>query len=184
MLCEKCKKNEATFYYHENVNGKEKTYKLCSDCAKELEKSGEIESLDPDKYIGTFGSFFDDFANPFKSMGKLLGGFFGDALPERSNLSAGKKCPSCGMTLGEFASTGMAGCPDCYTAFEAELEPTISRVQGKTEHIGRAPAGMREKITLRHKIEELESERAEAVKAENYERAAQIRDELKRLRGE
>ena len=44
MLCEKCKKNEATFYYHENVNGNEKNYRLCADCAKELEKSGELKT--------------------------------------------------------------------------------------------------------------------------------------------
>ena len=36
MLCEKCKKNEATFYYHENVNGNQKNYRLCADCANRV----------------------------------------------------------------------------------------------------------------------------------------------------
>lgn len=184
MLCEKCKKNEATFYYHENVNGKQKTYKLCSGCAAELEKSGELGIINHEKYFDSLGSFFDDFSSPFKSLDKLLGGFFGDSGLLASKTDRQKKCPTCGMTLDEFASTGMAGCPDCYTAFEKELAPSISRVQGKSEHVGRAPAGMREKIEKRHRIELLERERKEAVKEENYERAAEIRDELKRLRGE
>ena len=42
MLCEKCKKNEATVFYRENVNGKEKNYSLCQKCAEKLEKKGEI----------------------------------------------------------------------------------------------------------------------------------------------
>ena len=42
MLCERCKKKDATFYYHENVNGAEKTYSLCRDCADEMEKRGEF----------------------------------------------------------------------------------------------------------------------------------------------
>jgi len=35
---------------------------------------------------------------------------------------------------------------------------------------------------VKQKIEALEQERLEAVKNENYERAAEIRDELKKLR--
>lgn len=184
MLCEKCGNKEATFYYHENVNGKQKTYRLCADCAAELEKSGEISTLNPEKYLDSFGSFFEDFTNPFKSMDKLFSGFFGESGLLGTRSAEEKKCPTCGMTLSEFVESGMAGCPDCYSAFSKELEPTISRVQGKKEHVGRVPAGMREKIDLKHRIKDLEHERADAVKAENYERAAEIRDELKRLRGE
>ena len=187
MLCEKCNKNEATFYYHENVNGKQKTYRLCADCAEELEKSGEIESVNTDKIFDSFGGFFEDFANPFKSMDKLFSGFFGGSLlgsGQSARSAEEKKCPGCGMTLREFSESGMAGCPECYAAFSKELEPTITKVQGKSAHVGRAPAGMREKIDLKHRIDELERERKEAVRDENYERAAEIRDELKRLRGE
>ena len=42
MLCEKCKKNEATNFYHENVNGRIRTMRLCGDCAKALEETGEL----------------------------------------------------------------------------------------------------------------------------------------------
>lgn len=186
MLCEKCNKKEATFYYHENNNGKKKTYRLCADCAAELEKCGEIETVNPDKIFDSLGGFFEDFASPLKSMNKLFSDFFGGSslLEEASRPTEDKKCPTCGMTLKEFAETGMAGCPDCYTAFAKELEPTIMGVQGSRAHIGRAPAGMRERIDQKHRIDELEKERKEAVKAENYERAAEIRDELRRLRGE
>ena len=67
MLCEKCGKNEATFYYKENINGTEKAYHLCADCAKKLEESGEIRSFD--------GNFFDSM-NKIFSGDNLFGSLF------------------------------------------------------------------------------------------------------------
>ena len=182
MLCEKCRKNEATFYYHENVNGQTKTYRLCADCANAMTESGELKEFDTDKYFEEFDSFFKD---PFKSMDNLLSGFFGG---ERSALASGadkadeKSCPGCGMTLREFAANGGIGCPRCYEAFEAELAPTVSRVHGRGSHVGRAPSKFRDRIDRKRRIESLEAEQREAIKNENYERAAEIRDELKKLR--
>lgn len=34
-------------------------------------------------------------------------------------------CGACGLTLKEMMRTGMAGCPACYTAFAAVLEPVL-----------------------------------------------------------
>ncbi len=182
MLCERCKKNEATFYYHENVNGTEKTYSLCHACADELEKKGEF------KKFGGFGSEFDSFESlfahdPFEHIDNLFGSLFAPAktrqLAERGNA---KKCPLCGMTLSDFAREGKAGCPTCYDTFADELEPTIGRIHGRTAHSGRVPGKLREKNELKNKIRALEAEQKEAIKTENYERAAEIRDELKNLR--
>ncbi|MBQ3706923.1 MAG: UvrB/UvrC motif-containing protein [Clostridia bacterium] len=188
MLCEKCKKNEATYYFHENVNGRERTFRLCDDCAAAMQEKGELPEIGTDRFFEDFDSFFEDsiFANPFRTVGNLLGGFFGGdrALTsgERGKKEE-KKCPGCGTTLREFAQRG-AGCPKCYETFEAELAPTVSRAHGGSEHTGRVPLKYRDRIERKHRIEALEAERAEAVKNENYERAAEIRDELKALREE
>jgi len=117
-------------------------------------------------------------ADPFKSMNTILSGFLGG-----SKQSAEKRCPMCSTSFKEFASSGMAGCPQCYETFARELAPTVSKLHGKSAHYGRVPAKFREKLDLKNKIEALEKEREEAVRNENYERAAQIRDELKDLRG-
>ena len=185
MLCEKCAKNEATYYYHENVNGKTKTWRLCPSCADAMTKSGVLREFDADRYCEEFDSFFKD---PFRSMDNLLAGFFGG---ERSALGSGEKkggadektCPGCGMTLGEFARRGQIGCPRCYETFEKELAPSISRATGtRTPYAGHAPAKFRDRIERRRRIESLEAEQKEAVRREDYERAAEIRDELKKLR--
>lgn len=182
MLCEKCKKNDASFYYHENVNGKEKTFHLCSKCAEEMEKSGEISTVDMDEVFDGFDSFFGDgfLGSTWNSMDNLLSGFFGGK--ERSLASGEKKCPTCGKTLRELASTGAVGCADCYETFADELKPVISGNNRRNGYKGHAPSRLKEKIERREQIKSLEEEQKTAVKNENYERAAEIRDQLKALR--
>lgn len=183
MLCEKCGKKEATFYYHENINGTKKTYSLCGDCAKELEKAGEFGKFGG--FSPEFGKFESLFANdPFEPMDNLFGSLFA---PVRTRQPAerqrAKRCPLCGMTLADFAREGKAGCPTCYGTFAEELEPTIGRIHGRTSHSGRVPEKIREKNALADRIHALETEQKEAIRTENYERAAEIRDELRELRG-
>ena len=190
MLCERCKKKEATFYYHENVNGTEKTYSLCRDCADELKKSGEL---------GKFGSIGTEFApfeslfahDPFEDIDNLFskqeifGSLFAPAKTRQlAERGSAKKCPLCGMTLSDFSRDGKAGCPTCYDTFADELEPAIGRIHGRTAHSGRAPSKFREKTELKNRIRALEAEQKEAIRTENYERAAEIRDELRTLRGQ
>lgn len=183
MLCERCKKNEAVFYYRENVNGQEKKYSLCRDCAEELKKSGELKF--GDDMIDTMFSK-NPFGEAFEHLDSLFGSLFEpakEALPNGSQGGAAQKhCPTCGATLADIAKTGRVGCPDCYAEFEKELMPTIGRIHGCTKHTGRAPKEYREQMEKKRRIETLEAEQKEAIAAENYERAAEIRDELKTLR--
>lgn len=178
MLCEACKKNEATFYYQENVNGVKKTYRLCRSCADAMTASGEIGQFDAEKYFASSPLGTSLFG---ESLASLL---FGTGEGKPGTALSEKACSGCGMTLREFARDGMAGCPQCYTDFEDELAATIRRVQGKSSHTGRVPAKRKEMQDLRQKIADLESEQKKAIAAEDYERAAQIRDELKKLRAD
>ena len=34
MKCEKCGKNEASYFYRENINGRRRELHLCEDCAR------------------------------------------------------------------------------------------------------------------------------------------------------
>ncbi|MBR1891105.1 MAG: hypothetical protein IJ811_01255 [Clostridia bacterium] len=40
-------------------------------------------------------------------------------------------CPVCGRTYRQFSSGLLLGCPHCYKAFERQLIPFVSSVQGK-----------------------------------------------------
>ena len=184
MLCEKCKKNDATYYYHENINGSERTFRLCGDCAKKMEETDELPKLSADRYFEDLDAFFEA---PFQSMNSLFSGFFGGdrALGSGTKSEGGteKKCEACGTTLREFVNRG-AGCPKCFETFADEVKPAITGGRNRTDYAGHAPSKFRGRIENKRRIEALVAEQREAVKNEDFERAAEIRDELRRLRGE
>ena len=100
---------------------------------------------------------------------------------QRSPKNPDKKCPKCGITLGEFRKRGRLGCPHDYEAFADELGPLLEKIHGSQQHRGRAPARSKKRLTHRQKVEALRRELDEAVRSEKYETAASLRDRLKRL---
>ena len=50
-----------------------------------------------------------------------------------------KACKICGHRLSEFYNTFMLGCPDCYKAFEPEINESLKKVQAQSFHTGKTP---------------------------------------------
>ena len=99
----------------------------------------------------------------------------GDAARTRALAS----CTGCGVSFTEFRKTGTLGCPACYDSFQPMLGQVIERAQaGGTAHVGRAPKAAAEVELRRVRREKLMRELETAVTAEQYERAARLRDEL------
>ncbi len=172
MKCEKCGKNEATVYYRESVNGQTKSWSLCGDCFADMQQSGQIKMETANFWKDPFEDFFsNDFFQTLMapSVGRLASG-------------GRKKCSLCGSTLEDIVSEGKVGCPKCYEVFENELEDSVRRIHGTGRHTGRAPGKFKEKFEQKKKESELEKQLKEAVKAERFEDAARLRDELKALR--
>ena len=168
MLCQHCKKNEATTHVKTMINGEYAEYRLCPECAHEL----------------GYDSMFPDFSADF---GGLLSSFFSNALPA---ISGATHCDTCGSTLNDIKRTGKVGCADCYDTFFSELMPTIRNVHGNTEHKGKRP-GVIEYTVNEDKTDEksdrltqLKDELKQAIADEKFERAAQLRDEIKELEGQ
>jgi protein arginine kinase activator len=98
-----------------------------------------------------------------------------------------KACPMCGITFFEFRNQGRLGCPHDYVHFEKELEPLIINIHGASEHTGRVPtqasaggppARGTEELT---QVIGLRREMKEAIACEDYEKAKDNRDEIRRL---
>jgi len=91
-------------------------------------------------------------------------------------------CPGCGLTILEFRQSGILGCPACYDAFQPDLGTLIARSQaGATHHVGRAPKRATGSVERGVRRARLMQELVAAVAAEQYERAARIRDRLHAL---
>ena len=161
MLCQRCHKNNVTVHIKQVVNGEVSERLLCQECA-EKEK---------------VGSFFTGGAD------SLLSGFFSDSILGLTGITEKKSCPLCHSTRSDLARTGRAGCAECYNVFSEELAKMIYGIHGNTTHLGTAPGKHVEELTRRDEIEALKKEQEEAVLKEDYERAAEIRDKIKKLEG-
>jgi protein arginine kinase activator len=61
------------------------------------------------------------------------------------------------------------------------LLPLLQQIHGHVEHAGRTPAGRPLDGSQRHRLGELRTALDEAVRGEDYERAALLRDEIRSL---
>ena len=93
-------------------------------------------------------------------------------------------CPRCGMAREEFRKTGRLGCPDCYNTFMAELAMAIKAMHHSTQHVGKIPAREGVQTRIKSQIARLQKELESAVAREEYEKAAQIRDQINETRSQ
>ncbi len=166
MNCQQCEK-QAVFHITELETGEVREVHLCEDHARAYLNQSE----------GDHGHDEDAPGGPLT--GPLTVGQTADELAVLDK----KACEMCGITFFEFRNLGRLGCPHDYTQFEKELEPLIANVHGATRHTGRRPD--RTGTDLPESTEELTSviglRRAmqDAIVAEDYEIAKQIRDAIR-----
>lgn len=173
MLCEKCNKNIANVYLKNNVNGNITENYLCSSCANEV--YGKYDKYDKyDKNTNIFNGLNNDFVADvfnmfdFNKMSHALAG-------------ARNVCPLCGSNFSQITQTGKVGCGECYKTFKNELEPNVMRIHGRAIHTGKIPKNMSLKISNKRKAEELNIKLKKCISEQNFEEAAEIRDEIKKL---
>ncbi len=91
------------------------------------------------------------------------------------------KCPRCGFTQADFKKSGRLGCPECYSTFAEGLAGLLKTMHKGTRHTGKAPEALRATRENADRLKTLQNKLAKAIKDENYEQAAQLRDEIKQL---
>lgn len=151
MLCQRCKKNEATYNYVETINGNRFESHLCSFCYAEL--SGELNShANSDIWAGLF-------SEPVKRE---------------------KKCPVCGTKFSDYERTGLLGCPNCYDIFRKELLPSIQRIQGRVNHVGKGDKNFDE-LGLHRRLKSLQEQLEVALKERRYAEAGRINAQINEI---
>ncbi|MGC8743795.1 MAG: UvrB/UvrC motif-containing protein [Verrucomicrobiia bacterium] len=159
MLCSICKQKQATVHLTKIIGDKMHKIDLCEDCAK---KQGLTEgALDVTEFL--FG--FDETSPSSES-------------EETVEL----KCPACGYTQSHLKKTGRLGCAECYNTFAEGLEGILKSMHKGSRHVGKVPRAQQSGKTIAEKIKKLQEELERAVAIEDFERAAVLRDEIKRIR--
>ena len=160
MLCDVCKCNDASVFLTQILEGKMQKVNLCDACSKEKGVQ------DPTGF----------------ALADLLLGI--GAAEEIEKGSATQKCPVCGFTQADFKKTGRLGCSACYRTFAEGLESLLKAMHKGTEHVGKLPERAARQMQLNDKMRALNDNLEKAVAEENYEIAASLRDQIKRLEHE
>ena len=161
MKCENCGKNEVTFVYQSNINGQVTEKHLCAECAEKLGYTQKIAAHSQRMMQNFFGnsffgnSFFDDFFSPMPS---LMG---------RRNWLL----------------------EDPFDDFFTDM-PALSAAPAQQEQANQKQAddlvGKEEqnRFAYLRQMNALKMEMKKAVHQENFERAAELRDQIRQLEAE
>ncbi|MCC5910777.1 MAG: UvrB/UvrC motif-containing protein [Clostridiaceae bacterium] len=162
MVCQQCNERKATVHMTKILQGKKEEIHLCEQCAQEKETL--------------------NFENSF-SIHNFLAGLLDGTTGTPFNPQYAKEiqCSECGHSYDRFKQVGKLNCSQCYQQFKQKLIPLIRKVQGNVRHTGKVPKRAGGIIQLKRELKDLRSRLAAAVEEQEFERAAELRDEIKAL---
>ena len=161
MVCDNCGSTDAVVHLTQIVNNQMSTHRLCEKCAAEkgLEATPEPVNFPLTDFLAQMGSDSGPGAEPAQSA-----------------------CPFCGLTFDDFRETGRLGCPQCYETYAPQLHRLLRRVHGGTQHVGKVYLPPDPSASdLERRLEGLRRKLHRAVEAEDFEHAAELRDEIRSL---
>jgi protein arginine kinase activator len=170
MTCDICGKKKATVHLTEIVDEQLSEMHLCEECARQ--KSTQMEQQ--------FG------------LADLLAGLSDTSKPisakegEKSVL----KCSRCDLPYEDFRKFGRLGCGECYTSFKEHLTGLLRKIHGSNKYLGKTPARYQggpvahetdEAVALlpSEDLADLKHQLHSAIAAEDFEKAALIRDKIR-----
>lgn len=157
MVCCVCKDKEAKVHLTQIVGDKVQKVDLCEGCAAQ-------------KGVNDQTAF---------SLADLLLGLGASQEMEQASGGSDLKCPNCGFTQADFKKAGRLGCSECYVTFNEGLEALLKTMHKATKHQGKVPQAFQHCRDLAERLKSLQKKLEKAVADEDFEQAAQMRDEIK-----
>ncbi len=163
MVCDNCGEAGAVVHFTQVVNNETKTSHLCERCATEKGLQTKIPSTN---------LLLADF---LAKMG-------GDEPLSPGGPQEELTCPFCGLSTADFKEVGRLGCPQCYSTFEEYLRGLLRRIHGGTQHVGKVYLPPDPSASEKEKrLEALRRTLVRAIDSEDFERAAELRDQIRTL---
>jgi len=170
MLCERCKKNEASIHLSEIIKNMKSEIHLCEICANEVGLNAKISN----------------FSLSIPEMLTVLN------VDEISDYKDDKYCTTCGSSFMDYKRDGKLGCPECYNNMSEFIEPVITGRHGEKRHIGKSPlynkntyysdSDLVNSKVNDENVGDLQAQLDSAVDDERYEDAAILRDKIRDLK--
>ena len=164
MTCDECGDGEAVVHLTQIENNEMRVVHLCESCAAErgLDTGSEPAGLPLTDFLAEM------------STGNA------PAAP-----SPTERCGFCGLSFADFREVGRLGCPQCWATFAPHLRGLTRRIHGDAVHRGKVylppdpTASERER-----RLDTLREQLDRAIGAEDFERAAELRDEIRTMETE
>jgi protein arginine kinase activator len=162
LTCDVCNNEEATIHIRQIAGEQSVDMHLCERCAA---LRGINAGEDPSD----------------TSISGLLTGLVESGKKRKGQR---KVCPVCGTTVELIRKKASLGCHECYTVFAREIRDVIGKMYGRVSHKGKLPRRMKDYKTLLIDVESLKRRLEAALRTEDYEEAARLRDQIADLRGQ
>ena len=162
MKCDVCKEGEASVHLTQIISGTMHKIDLCEACAKAKGVSDPTGFSMTDHLLG------------------LGHAETGAATPSAAEL----RCPGCGMTQSDFKKSGRLGCSRCYTTFAEGLQALLRSMHKGEQHVGKSPTHHARDLAATEQLKALRHDLEQAIAAENFEGAARLRDQIRKLEQE
>jgi protein arginine kinase activator len=157
MVCQICMKHSAVYHVQKIMSSKTVLIHLCKECAD--------QTLEEELTNG-----FDD------KLHNLLEGLIRSKDNDKRS-TVHLKCQFCGTALRDVQNNKPMGCPHCYTTFSEYL-------MKETGLDGQAFSKQRYSNRVIKGLNTMKKELKEAIEAEDFEKAASLRDKIRQFEKE
>ena len=194
FLCQQCGARGAAILVAGNDD--EKDVRLCLECAREraqdddffaeiVARVEEMEADDADFEHDETEIGDELFESDDQTRERLDEAEVWEPIETSKSENWAARCV-CGTTWEKIREEGRVGCAQCYETFRESLASVMGRVQNGPHHVGKFPraAAKRERHqdNLRkrgaHALEMFKKRLETAVKEQNFEEAARLRDRI------
>jgi protein arginine kinase activator len=146
--------NESSIHVSQVIDGNSKELHLCERCAEESGLNVQNVMSIPEIFFGMAGG-------------------------EESAEFLKRSCPHCHLRGSDFKKTGRLGCELCYEAFGEDLKPMLAAMHKGLIHKGKAPCAFQKGRETVSRLVTLRGDLDNAIKREDYEKAALVRDMIR-----
>jgi len=153
--CDQCGQSDASIQYTEVAGGEVSKLNLCQRCAQSNGLLDDIQGDGVDALISHLSQ--------------------AEGVTQETQAL---ECPSCQTSWEQLEESGVLGCEDCYKTFAMQLTRMLREGHDAPLHAGPGRRSASDPSAL---LPELQSLLEQAVREEDYEKAAEVRDRIQQL---